>query len=245
MRRRHDRRRRPPSPLLNEVRSFSGFMTGRRVAPWICFRSRIEREALAILEFDPAITCIERNDLSDLECAGLQVVRERDNYRVDTPFGRYTPDLRVTSDRVVFVEVGGAFAKAKHREKLLAARAAIEHDGYGFAILTEREVRAGHRARNCTALLAYVVAPLGTEAVRAALETRLVHKATIAATAAWAAARFRITEAAAFGATWTVVAEAAHSGRLVFDLDADVLDAQTPLALTAGPREEVQLPASA
>lgn len=222
-------RPRPLRGVLNETRSFVGWLPGERVGGRCAVRSRLEHDGLALLEFDPPVVHIERNDLSERERLGLKLQDLPPNYVVSTSLGRYTPDLRVTLlDRTMFVSIGTVNAKTQPPEpsRLRAVRAAMAGDGYDFVMLTEREIRGTQRASNVLRLIGPLVRASGSLEVRAALASafapgRLTIREVIALVAQ------RSPEQATWeiaNAAWSVIARAAHSGDLDFDLDGQVLD---------------------
>jgi hypothetical protein len=97
-------------------------------------------------------------------------------------------------------------------------------------ILTERELREGHRAANCAKLLSHLIAPFGSEADRAFAEHALRTRTTPGDVAAELTRDHGLPDALAYAVVWNVVARAAHEGRLICDLDGETLDAGTLLS---------------
>lgn len=227
----------PKRRVPHGTASYVGALTLERAGGRIIFRSLLERDALSLLEFDPAVLSITRNDLSDAERIAYEMAELPDNLELRAGEGVYTPDLRITTDEgLIFIEVGPLVDKGRpdHREKLEAARADALLKGVTLVVMTEREVRLGERLKNVLRLRScmHYRAP-------EALLTRARELLTTCAGRLSVADATRTLSQDGFGATveqveatlWYVVARAAHAGRLVFPLDTEELTVGAPLAL--------------
>jgi hypothetical protein len=217
--------------------SYVGEIALERAGGRIIFRSLLERDVLALLEFDPCVLSIGRNDLSDLERITFEMAELPDNVVLNVTEGTYTPDLRVvTEDGLVLVEVGPLADKGSSpmRERLAEARAEAIKKGVILVVMTERETRLGDRLANVNQLrshLAYRAREELIATVRDMFEQWSGRLSVAEATAQLSQRQLGVGVEEIEATVWYVIARAAHEGRLIFPLDTEELRVSTAVAL--------------
>jgi hypothetical protein len=143
--------RTPTRTLHNSgKRRVIGELPSRKNGGTVAWESQLERDLFVWLEF--------RGDVVSYRCQP-----RRFDIWIDGRKAVYTPDAEVVLDdgRIHYEEAKTAEA-ARHSTWLAREQAAAEALsllGYGFNVLTEKELRPGHRAHNLRVLYSYADAP--------------------------------------------------------------------------------------
>ena len=207
----------------------------------IVSRSALEADVLLHLEMDHLTTGFERNDLTDLERVQFTLGRLPAPNRVfELPDGTlYTPDLRMhlTDGRTIYAEVGPYGHKTHPRElaRLEQAMTTAREEGTQLVVITERDVRRGHRLDNLMRLSGYLHTISTSSADLAQLARRQLQERAMlmSEVAAWLHTHSEETvpldtcEEAARSA----LAHGARSGHLPHDLDGSLIDEGTQVCL--------------
>lgn len=238
------RRRSPQRNIPRASESFVGWVDLGSKGGRVVYRSGYERDALLLLRMDRVVTLIERNDLSAIERVDFTATSSTPN-RVFALSGarEYTPDLRLLLEdgSVVYVEVGPHAKKTEPAEaaKLEEAKIEATNAGAKLIVMTDRNMR-GFRLENARRLfgsLHPLARPAELEArVRATLlgNALLTADETIDPICAVVPS---VTADLAEEVFWSVIADAASTDQLDFDLDSKRIDAASRFRLAAVPTQ--------
>jgi transposase InsO family protein len=205
----------------------------------IVARSALEADVLLHLEMDHLVAGFERNDLSDLERVQFTLGRQPAPTRIFelTDGGAYTPDLRVhlADGRTVYIEVGPYRHKTHPQEaaRLEQAMTTAREEGTQLVVITEREVRRGHRLDNLMRLAPHLrTISTGSSELVGLAHARLQEQAIlISELTAWL--HTHVDEAVPLDtceeAARSALAHGARSGQLTHDLDGSLIDEGTQL----------------
>jgi hypothetical protein len=111
----------------------------------VAFESTIERDYLYLVDYDPTVTILEEQPLT------IPYTHEGKLYH-------YTPDFRVRQserERLVECKPTARVDEEENQRKFTAARAWCAEHRWEFQVITDTEIRQGHRLKNVKHLTYY------------------------------------------------------------------------------------------
>jgi hypothetical protein len=111
----------------------------------VAFESTIERDYLYLVDYDPTVTILEEQPLTI-------------PYTYEGKVYHYTPDFRVRQaeqERLVECKPAARVDEEENQRKFAAARAWCAEHRWEFQVVTDTEIRQGHRLKNVKHLTYY------------------------------------------------------------------------------------------